>query len=131
MVRVGAVTARFEADGVDRGVDLGHAEELLDLIAWVALRTSIASQPKLRACSRRSGIMSPTITTAAPSSCAEVRRCEADRPSAGDVDGRAWPDTGGVGAVETGREDVESMVRSRIFSIAWSLSGNLSRFQSA
>jgi hypothetical protein len=25
----------------------------------------------------------------------------------------------------------DSMVRSRIFSIAWSLSGNLSRFQSA
>ena len=35
-----------------------------------------------------------------------MRRREADRPGAGDVDGRARPDAGGVGAVEAGREDV-------------------------
>ena len=35
------------------------------------LEMSTVSQPKLFACFRRSGIMSPTMTTAAPSSSAE------------------------------------------------------------
>ena len=76
---VRAVAARLEADGVDAAVDLGHAEDLLDLVLRVALRDVDRSRSRtLRACASRSGIRSPTMTTAAPSSWAE---CAAARPT--------------------------------------------------
>ena len=94
--------------------------------------TSMVSQPKVRACASRSLFRSPTITTAAPSSERRVAAAASPTgPGAGDVDGRPgltpaltqpWKPVGKMS---------ESMARSRIFSIAWSLSGNLSRFQSA
>ena len=76
---VRAVPARLEADGVDGAVDLRHAEDLLDLVLRRRpCAESTVSQPKLRACASRSAFRSPTITTAAPSSCAE---CAAARPT--------------------------------------------------
>ena len=63
-----ALAVRFETDAVDRAVHLRNADDLLDLVRQRrVLRRSIVSQPKLFACLRRSGIISPTITTAAPS----------------------------------------------------------------
>ena len=56
----------LEAHRVDRPVDLGHAQQLFDLIRGSPLETSMVSHPKERACSRRSGTRSPTITTDAP-----------------------------------------------------------------
>eukprot|EP00976_Prorocentrum_cordatum_P001175 23787-Prorocentrum_minimum.AAC.3 len=42
---------------------------------------SLTSQPKLLACWRRSGSMSPTMTTAAPSSCAEAAHASPTGPA--------------------------------------------------
>ena len=74
----------FEARG--HGSDADHEapatvlNSIMDITraAGSPLLTSMVSHPKLRACSRRSGIRSPTMTTAAPSSCAE---CAAARPT--------------------------------------------------
>jgi hypothetical protein len=54
------VAASLEADGVDGGIDLGYAQDLLDLILRVALGdVNGLTQPKLCACFRRSGIRAP------------------------------------------------------------------------
>src|SRR6266516_3044749 len=92
---------------------------------------SMVSQPKLRACARRSPFRSPTITTAAPSSQHEVAQARPTGPA---------PATYTVEPVVTPAEKApwypvgkmsESMARSLILARAWSRSGNLSRFQSA
>ena len=69
----GVVTPlRLEADRVDGGVDLRHAEDLLDLVLRVALGRCRPSRSRSCAPARAArGCRSPTITTAAPSSCAE------------------------------------------------------------
>jgi hypothetical protein len=72
------VPAGLEADGVDRRVDLGDAEDLLDLVLRVALGDVDRLAPERARRSRRSGIRSATITTAAPRNCAE---CAAARPT--------------------------------------------------
>ena len=126
-----AVAARLEADRVDAAVDLRHAEDLLDLVLGSPLVRSTVSQPKLRACASRSAFMSPTITTAAPSSCALVRRGQPDRAGAGDVDRGPDADAGGTAPWKPVGKMSDSIVRSMIFSRAWSLSGNFNRFQSA
>ena len=63
-----AMSAGFEPDTVYRRIDDRLPGNLRDLIppTWHLSRRSIVSQPKLFACASRSGIMSPTMTTAAP-----------------------------------------------------------------
>ena len=78
MIGVRAVAAGLEAHRVDGRVDLRRAEHCSICSPGSPFETSIVSQPKLRACSRRSGMRSPTITTEAPRSCAE---CAAARPT--------------------------------------------------
>ena len=62
-----AVSARLKAHGIDGGVHFGFAEDLGEEVGSAApLDRSTVSQPKLRAWARRSGFMSPTMTTEAP-----------------------------------------------------------------
>ena len=106
-----AVAAGLEADRVDPAVHLRDPEELFDLVPGVAGGDVTVSQPKEQAWARRSSFMSPTMTTAAPRSCA-TGGGEPDGAGAGDVDGGADPDpdpdadADGDGAVEAGGEDV-------------------------
>ena len=71
-----------------------------------SFETSTVSQPKLFACARRSGIRSPTMTTAAPSSCAPAAAARPTGPRAGDINRRARSDTRRDAAVIAGREDI-------------------------
>ncbi len=109
LLRVRAVTlaAGLEADGVDGGsrprARRGAARSGR---APSPRRRSTVSQPKLRACARRSSFRSPTMTTAAPSSCAPAAAASPTGSGAGDVDRRAHAHARGDGAVEAGREDV-------------------------
>src|SRR6478672_1871781 len=93
--------------------------------------TSIVSQPKLRAWASRSFCRSATATTAAPSRYADVA---AARPT-GPAPATYTVDPGRTPAVMAPWKPVgkmsDSMARSRIFSMAWSRSGNFRRFQSA
>jgi hypothetical protein len=92
--------------GVDRGVDLGHAEDLLDLV----LRIALADVDGLAA--ERLGLLQALGDEVAheddggAQQLRRVRGREAHRPGARDVDRRARPHARGVRAVEARREDV-------------------------
>ena len=92
MVGVGAVAAGLEADGVDGGVDLGHAEDLLDLV----LRVALGDVDRLAA--EALGLLEALRDQVADEhhrGAEQQRRVggrEADRPGAGDVHRRARPD---------------------------------------
>src|SRR5213076_785523 len=92
---------------------------------------STVSHPNERACSSRSGMRSPTITTAAPSNWAEYAAARPTGPAPATYTVEPGPTPAVTAPWNPVGKMSDSMVRSRIFSIAWSLSGNLSRFQSA
>ena len=83
------MAAGLEADGVDGGVDLGHAEDLLDLV--------LAGRPWRvdRLAAEAAGLRQPLRVQVADDDdrraeqLRRVRRGEADRAGAGDVDRRA------------------------------------------
>jgi hypothetical protein len=97
---------RLEADGVDAAIDLGDAEDLLDLV----LGLTLGHVDRLTA--ERPRLLEALGDQVADDDdrCAEelrgVRGRQADRAGAGDVDRRARLHAGRVGAVEPGREDV-------------------------
>ena len=78
-----AVAVGLEAHAIHRAIDFRHAQDLLDLLApaWHPCVRSTVSQPKLLACASRSGIMSPTITTAAPSRWHEAAQARPTGPA--------------------------------------------------
>ena len=76
------VSVGFESDAIHRRIHLRLADDLLNLLGQRGvLRRSMVSQPKLLACASRSGIMSPTITTAAPSRWQEAAQAKPTGPA--------------------------------------------------
>jgi hypothetical protein len=129
--RLVAVAAGVEPHRIHRRVDFGDAQDLLDLVLGVpfgdvngfadegcglgqAVRVQVADDHHRGTEQLRRG-----------------RGGQPDRSRAGDVDGGTGAHSGGDAAVEPGGKMSDSMARSRIFSSAWSLSGNFRRFQSA
>ncbi len=101
-----AVSAGFEADGVDAAVDFGYSEELLDLVFRVA-ETDIDALA-----TETAGLGEAVLVEVADDHycCPEELRAggggESDGSGAGDVDGGSDTDSGGDAAVEAGGEDV-------------------------
>ena len=125
-VRVRAVAARLEADAVDGRVDLGHAEQVCSIWSGGVARArrrrsrSRSSAPA----SRRSGI---EVADDDDGGAEQLRRGgggQPDRAGAGDVHRRCRRSTPAVTAPwkPVGKMS-ESIVRSAIFSIAWSRVG--------
>ena len=101
-----AVAVGLEADRVDAGVDLRHAEDLLDLV----LRVALGDVDGLAA--ERRGLLQARLDEVADDHDRRAEQLggvgggEADRARAGDVDGAPGLHARGHAAVVAGREDV-------------------------
>src|SRR6266566_302426 len=96
----------LEADAVDRGVDLRHPEELLDLVRDIPLGDVDGLAAEAAGLGQALGNEIAHDDHGRAQELGRVRTGQAHRPRPGDVDGRTGADAGGVGAVETGRKDV-------------------------
>src|SRR5688572_4478892 len=106
VVGVRAVAASLEADGIDRRVHLGHAEELLDLVLGVALGDidRLAAEATRLLKSLRDHV--PDDHDRRPQQLGRVGRGQPDRAGTCDVHRRPRGDPGRVAAVVPRREDV-------------------------
>ena len=86
------MAARLEADGVDGGVDLGHAEDLLDLVLRVALREVDGLAAEAARLRQTLGNHVADDDHRRAQQLRRVRRGESDGAGAGDVHGRAGRD---------------------------------------
>mmetsp|Transcript_19169 Transcript_19169/g.44067 ORF Transcript_19169/g.44067 Transcript_19169/m.44067 type:complete len:210 (-) Transcript_19169:711-1340(-) len=107
------------------------------VMAWIlssrvpSARTSIVSQPNDLACSSLSGIISPTMTHAAPSRLHEAAHASPTGPAPATYTIEPGPTPAVTAPWNPVGKMSDRSVKSAIFSIAWALSGNLSRLKSA
>ena len=94
-------------------------------------RRSIVSQPKERACARRSGIMSPTMTHAAPRRWHDAAAARPTGPAPATYTVAPGLTSAWIAPWKPVGKMSLSSVRSLIFSSACARSGNLRRLKSA
>jgi hypothetical protein len=92
---------------------------------------STVSNPTFFACASRSWLRSPRMTTAAPSRRALAAAASPTGPAPATYTVEPTPTPAVTAPWKPVGRMSESMVRSVIFSMAWSRSGNLSRLKSA
>ena len=109
-----SVAVGLETDAIDRAIHLRHAQDLLDLLGQRGVFAQIDRfAAEALGLLSRSGIMSPTITTAAPKRWHAAAQARPTGPAAGHVDRRAGPDAGRDRAVIAGGEDVGQAASNR------------------
>src|SRR5437660_1390016 len=100
------MAAGLEADAVDSGVDLGHSEDLLDLVGDVALGDVDGLAPEALRLREPLGVQVSDDDGRCTEELRRGRAGQADGARAGDVHGRAGSDSRGDRTVITRREDV-------------------------
>ena len=130
---MGPVTVGLETDAVHGAVDFRYTEDLFNHLTQIIMFIQIDGFT-----TEAAGLLEPFLVQVADNDHRGAQQLrgmgggQSNRTRTGDVYGRTGCHAGAVGTVVSGGEDVrQAPVRSRFFSMAWSLSGNLSSWKSA